>query len=100
MNFSGGHTEIHCSGHCHDCRLYDAVPSARDAWTGWRFALASILTFLLPLVLAITAGVLTSGNTHIQFAGVLGGLVLGALVGRMALHFIPATQKDAPCPLP
>lgn len=100
MHSSGGHTKIHCSGHCHDCSLFDAAPGAPDAWTGWRFALAAVLTFLLPLVCAIAAGVLIRVNTHLQFAGVIGGLILGALLGRTLLCLIPPNPRAKPCPLP
>ena len=100
MNSSGGHNPTQCTGHCHDCSLYDAATGTRGPWAGWRFAAAAAATFLLPLAAAITAGVLFRGQTHLQLAGVAGGLVLGAALARLLLRLIPVTPSTTSCPLP
>ena len=81
-----------CSGECSSC---STGPDAGDAGTqtppfqGWSMAGASLLFFLAPLLIAAASAVaLRAHGPAAQWAGGIGGLVLGmALTSLIARRF-------------
>lgn len=70
-----------CGGHCCTCAL-NTDGAAAGAWHGWRLVLASVGTFLFPLTGALIGALLGGVRVHVQVAGCLAGLCVGALFAR------------------
>ncbi len=60
-----------------------APPEQQQPLQGWRFSLASVVFFLVPLACAMLGAFLCAGDADRQLAGTLAGLAIGLVAAGL-----------------
>ncbi len=81
-----------CPGHCPEYITSrdsgDPVCVTDGPLKGWRFAFSAIMTFLLPLALALTGAYLAKDDKDRQVLFVVGGLIIGVSIAYIFRKFV------------
>ncbi|MDD8043310.1 MAG: hypothetical protein PHF14_07485 [Verrucomicrobiota bacterium] len=79
-----------CSGECAHCSMREPVTDA--PYRGGRLAWASVVVFLLPLILGCWAAALWGETPAVGFLAGVGGFLLGAVLSFLLLQRLPTNS--------